>query len=811
MKKKKWLFGAAVLAVLTCHDGMVFADETQIPVEGVIEEGRTEVSADSSINPLSASTATDFSVEQVRKIQDYQKRYKEIRSKEAVDDKFDVAPIIGPDQYTTGTFKSSTLENATDYINLLRESAGLTPVTVSSARVSTAQHAAVGIASLRVIDHYIGTKYPKPAGMTDQFWQEASNGARLSNLARSVRSPFYGEAVPTLNEYSDLYMFDYGNGNQTVGHRRIVLNPWYQTIGFGFAQLDVPERREVEYSAALYAQGDGSYTVSDDSIVTWPTESVFPLQSMKKYSYNLRWSASFNSNGYDFDQNKLKVTMTNNKSGQEWHFSNTQKDGEFTVAANSWGYDTVVFAPDEISYAEGDEFTVKVEGLSGKQDSYEYTTRLYDLNKEYKVPLEDINFEESFIKMQQGEERKLNLTYSPEDAEYAGKIIWSSSNANLVSVSQEGILTAKTATGSSVTITAKTEDGKISKTIKASVATVQSGTTKEDAPEINPGFTAASSQSSRIFVNQTGWVKFKADEAAMYSLAGGLNGNNVVNQKSEINFYNEWENRSLGYYSAHRRTSNSSSVSSKAPVYYGAGEYIYLKLSTNMDGEPFYFVLQRTTKDAQPIYTKQITIPYRYKPLLNPGNSVSFSYTVDSYTTKANDVQYFSDDETIAEVVSDGANRFKIIGKTPGKTTIRIKEMSGSNQEELIEVEVFSLGQTQETATEVEVNFGMGFGMGTIYANQTGWIKFKAPETAKYDVQSLWSQDTATSSHKIETNFYDDTQWRGYYFANCAQGGKSAGTGGNLPLSYEAGSYVYVHLTNRKAGAPYYVSFKYSK
>ncbi|MGC6768762.1 hypothetical protein [Enterococcus sp. LJL51] len=811
MKKKKWLLGMVVLAGLGGPAGSVFADETQVPVEGVIEEVQTEASADGLINPLSASTVTDFSVEQVRKIQDYQKKYKEIRSKEAFDDKFDINPIIGPEQYTTGTFKTSTLENATDYINLLRESAGLTPVTVSQARVSIAQHAAVGIASLRVIDHNIGTKYTKPEGMTDSFWQEASNGARLSNLARSVRSPFYGEAIPTLNEYSDLYMFDYGNGNQSVGHRRIVLNPWYQTIGFGFAELDVPERREVEYSAALYAQGDGSYTVPDDSIVTWPTESVFPIQDMKKYNYNLRWSASFNSNGYDFDRNNLKVTLKNNKSGQEWHFSDTQKDGEYTVVANSWGYDTVVFAPNEINYAEGDEFTVKVEGLSGKKDSYEYTTRLYDLNKEYKVPLEDFKFEESFIKMQQGEVRNLNLSYLPEDAEYTGKMIWSSSNANLVSVSQDGVLTAKAATGSSVTITAKTEDGKLSKTIKASVATVQPAATREDAPEINPGFPAADSQSTRIFVNQTGWVKFKADEAAMYSLAGGLNGNNVVNQKSEINFYNEWENRSLGYYSAHRRTSNSSSVSSKAPVYYGAGEYVYLKLSTNMDGEPFYFVLQRTTKDAQPIYTTQLTIPYKCKPLLNPGNSVSFSYKVDSYTTKPNDVQYFSDDEKIAEVVSDGANRFKIIGKAPGKTTIRVKEMSGSNQEEFVEVEVFSLGQTQETAVEVAPNFGMGFGMGTIYANQSGWLKFKAPETAKYKVQDLWSQDTATSSHRIETNFYDDAQWRGYYFADCAKGGSSASTGGNLPLTYEAGTYIYVHLANRKAGAPYYVSFNYSK
>ncbi|WP_339101611.1 Ig-like domain-containing protein [Candidatus Enterococcus clewellii] len=606
MKKKNWLFGMALLTFMACQSGeQIFAEESEILVEGIVEEvGSNDIKVVSE-HALGVSDSSDFSVEQVRKIQDYQKKYREIRNNEVVDEKFDIAPIIGPDQYTTGTFKPSTLENATAYINLLRESTGMPPVSISQSRVSIAQHGAVGLASLRVIDHYIETNYTKPEGMTEQFWQEASKGARSSNLVRSVRSPIHGDLIPTLNDFSDMYMFDYGSNNQTVGHRRIILNPLYKTIGFGFAQLEVPEKREVEYTGTLYAQRDSGNTVSDDSITTWPTETIFPVQNMRRYNNTLRWSVSFNSIGYDFDQKNLKVTLTNNKSGQEWNFSNEQKDGEFTISTNNWGYDTVVFAPNGINYAEGDEYTVRVEGLIGKVSSYEYTTKLYDLNKEYKIPMEDFNFDENFIKMQLGEERKVTVSYAPDDAEYTGKLVWKSSNANLVSVSQDGILKAKSANGQSVPITVTSEDGKIRKTIKVSVATVQLGATKESAQEIEPGFVAANGQSSQIYVNQTGWVKFKANESAMYGLVGGIFGTNVVNQKSEINFHNGWENRSLGYSSLQRKTSSSGTASSNLPVYYAAGDYVYLKLSTSIDGEPFYFSLTRDTNNAQPIYTKK--------------------------------------------------------------------------------------------------------------------------------------------------------------------------------------------------------------
>ncbi|WP_339101610.1 hypothetical protein [Candidatus Enterococcus clewellii] len=193
--------------------------------------------------------------------------------------------------------------------------------------------------------------------------------------------------------------------------------------------------------------------------------------------------------------------------------------------------------------------------------------------------------------------------------------------------------------------------------------------------------------------------------------------------------------------------------------------------------------------------------------MLNPGSSTFYSYKVDSFTTKPNDMRYSSDDEEVAEIVSNGNGSIKVVGKKIGKTTIHIREVSGSNQEDSVEVEVFSLGQTQESAIEIQPVFGNK----EIFANQTGWLKFRAPETAKYAVQTLISQDTITSKHRIETNFYNETQWRGYHYRDFAIGGRSYTSGGNLPLSYEKDDYVYVHIANRKVNAPYYLTFSYTK
>lgn len=47
--------------------------------------------------------------------------------------------------------------------------------------------------------------------------------------------------------------------------------------------------------------------------------------------HDFRWSFHFYNEGYNFEWNKLNVTLTNNKSGQVWVFKDQKSDGEYTV------------------------------------------------------------------------------------------------------------------------------------------------------------------------------------------------------------------------------------------------------------------------------------------------------------------------------------------------------------------------------------------------------------------------------------------------------------------------------------------------
>ena len=377
MKKRGWLLGLVLLFPLTSY-----AEEPQIPIEGTVDTLKQEVLAKPQLRTDNVGKSSLFTKEEIQKLQAFQDEYWAIRNNDVTAGKFKVAPIIGPDQYTLGEFNPNTLDNATAYVNLLRKSAGMVPVKWTKERVEIAQYGAVGVAGTRQLTHNLD-QFEKPKGMTDDFWQNAVSAARYSNLGKYGFRRDDIDSVPSLplNTVTDAYMYEPGAGNFQVGHRTVILNPYYQTVGFGFAELKIPQEKTVEFSEALYAQGDGSNTVTKDHIATWPTNQTFPLQYVGN---DFRWSLHFYNEGYGFNREQLKVTLTQDNSGKTWTFTDQQSDGEYTVTS-IWGYNSVIFAPKDINYQEGDSFTVKVDGLTGTKSSYQYQTKLYDLTKKYEV------------------------------------------------------------------------------------------------------------------------------------------------------------------------------------------------------------------------------------------------------------------------------------------------------------------------------------------------------------------------------------------------------------------------------------------
>lgn len=423
-----------------------------------------------------------------------------------------------------------------------------------------------------------------------------------------------------------------------------------------------------------------------------------------------------------------------------------------------------------------------------------------------KVALEDIIVKEG-LTLFVGETHQSEVTYVPEEAEFGNKLKWSSKYPSYVTVSQDGVITAKTLATIKVPVTVSSADGTIQKTIMVSVVSIIPGATKQEAVEIEPVFTSWNGTSNQFHTNQSGWVKFKAPFTAMYSMPS-LWSSSPAGHAMEVGFENEKENRRVGVLGTRQYTSNSGTKWSELPVYFEKDEYIYLHLYTSIDKHPFYFTVKYDLSNPQPIYTKNVKITNKQNiQLSSSSTSNNFTYTVDQYTTKPSTIQLISDDESVAEVVSTGTSSFKVVGKKPGKTTIRVKETSGSNTEDSIEVTVFTLGESKENAAEITPDFNTA----NMYSNQSGWLKFKAPESGNYREYYLNPRDTLTTRHQVYLDYFNEASHLGYYYINYYVGGRSAESNGNGPFYYEAGEYVYVRFTNSNKDGAYDLGFTYTK
>lgn len=219
------------------------------------------------------------------------------------------------------------------------------------------------------------THYPvKPVGMDDTLYNLGKLGASTSNIG-------YG--------YSDLvdsivtgYMDDSGLSNRDrVGHRRWILSPRLQEVGFGFAYdtNNVPHTAMKVISPNMRKNTSTPYT-----FIAWPSNEAFPTSF---FEGSQPWSLSLNESEYDNSQlEEVSVKLTRVNDQKTWTLTkNTDTDGFFTIDTGNSGYTpyTIIFHPDRIkSYQNGDKFEVLVSGiytLSGEKTSLRYETTFFNL------------------------------------------------------------------------------------------------------------------------------------------------------------------------------------------------------------------------------------------------------------------------------------------------------------------------------------------------------------------------------------------------------------------------------------------------
>jgi hypothetical protein len=219
-------------------------------------------------------------------------------------------------------------------VNYFRNLAGLHSVTEDPVASAKAQQTALMMAAQGDLSHYPGTNWAC-------YSADGAQGAGSSNLFLGLTGP---QAVFG-------FLTDPGDNNaQAVGHRRWILDPRQQSMGFGI----VGPTENNASSMALWVFNPFVNRTDSPAIVGWPTAGYFPAQLEPEG----RWSVSVTDPDWDLSQATVSV------SGPSGPVAIVQQDQE-----TGFGPDTVVFqmvnpVPQPSPGAANDQaYTVTVTGI----------------------------------------------------------------------------------------------------------------------------------------------------------------------------------------------------------------------------------------------------------------------------------------------------------------------------------------------------------------------------------------------------------------------------------------------------------------
>ena len=272
--------------------------------------------------------------------------------------------------YQAGSLTDAFQNSGLTYLNFIRYMAGLPEVYLDADWSENAQYGAVVLGAIDELTHY-----PKqPADMDDAFFEEGAEATASSNLSVRGGSGFYSYNVLQSSIrgcMDDCVSLDNLSG---VGHRRWLLSPTLEKVGFGAAISRIKDH----YAATKVFDKDEPYKEPsfDYNFISWP---VSGNMSTNVFNNKVPWSITLNPEVYStYTKNDLKVTLTCVEGNKVWTFDGntpgpTTNENQYMIV-NGEGYDdvasTIIFAPGSknIDQYEG-TYLVFVEGLKYKDGS----------------------------------------------------------------------------------------------------------------------------------------------------------------------------------------------------------------------------------------------------------------------------------------------------------------------------------------------------------------------------------------------------------------------------------------------------------
>jgi hypothetical protein len=276
--------------------------------------------------------------------------------KELQPTKFSQDPVLVP-PYSAGAVSPQALEEALKVAKLYRYLSGLPwqHLALDAKAVAKAQHGTVVLNKIGSLTH----EPSKPADMSDAFFALAHPGCKESNIHRGQDNLV--EAIRGWMDDSD------ASNIGRVGHRRWILKPGLQKVGFGFAN-----------GFATMHVVDGSQKVPPFEYFAFPGEGYYPVQLVGPH---YAWSLHLNSTKVQPPQaGSLVVKLAK----LDEHFQATEQVPSPVVSViedDRKGCHSIVFKP-ELKSLEAGKYWVEVAGLkgvNGKPRALAYVVDLVDV------------------------------------------------------------------------------------------------------------------------------------------------------------------------------------------------------------------------------------------------------------------------------------------------------------------------------------------------------------------------------------------------------------------------------------------------
>ncbi|WP_152396617.1 S-layer homology domain-containing protein [Paenibacillus guangzhouensis] len=312
---------------------------------------------------------------------------------------FDETPLTSS-PYRAGKLNEAYVQQGLDATNFYRFISGLPgDLRLDPSLNEQAQYGAVLVSTLGRLSHYPS----QPSDMDKAFYDKGYRSTTSSNLYYTTRSLDSNLLVDSVRAYMD----DSDDKNiDNVGHRRWILNPQLQQIGFGLAA-----HQDKSYSS-MQVQDKSRTNTIDYNYSLFPNQGAFPLEAFKS---DYAWSVQLNPKRFQEPAlDDVRVELIRLGDQRRWTFDQSTQDKDieqlhFNISTINYGNNyAITFRPDDVQLLKnGDVFKVNITGLKktdGTPADISYQTRFFSIDSRTEDRVSGLSIEPREITVQAGDE-----------------------------------------------------------------------------------------------------------------------------------------------------------------------------------------------------------------------------------------------------------------------------------------------------------------------------------------------------------------------------------------------------------------------